>query len=57
LADPKYTDKDRYRSGYATSQQSREPGYLQKRFSEIAERQRQELAARLKNVIANRRFK
>lgn len=57
MADPRYTDKTKYPNGYTTAQGSREPGYLAKRFKEIAERQRQEAASRLKNVIANRRFK
>jgi hypothetical protein len=52
---PKYTDV-RYPLGYVTAEKSREPGYLQKRFEEIRERQKQEATNRLKNVIS-RRFK
>jgi hypothetical protein len=56
LGDPRYTDKHRYPLGYVPSSEMGE-GYLQRRFKEIAERQKQDAAARLKNVIANRRFK
>ncbi len=53
MKEPKYTDL-RYPLGYVTAEKSREPGYLQKRFEEIRERQKQEAAQRLKNVIQRR---
>jgi hypothetical protein len=56
MKSPKYTDV-RYPLGYVTAEKSREPGYLQKRFQEIREKQKEEAAARLRNVISNRRFK
>jgi hypothetical protein len=51
----KYTDL-RYPLGYITAEKSREPGYLQKRFEEIRERQKEAAADRPK-VVIQRRFK
>jgi gamma-glutamyltranspeptidase len=50
----KITDKDFV---YVPAEKTKEPGYLSKRFQEIREKQKEEAAARLRNVISNRRFK
>lgn len=40
MKQPKFTDK--WRSGYHTAQESREPGYLAKRFKEIEQKLQEE---------------
>ena len=35
---PRYTDLHRWPHGYATTAQSREPGYLAQKFAQIRER-------------------
>jgi gamma-glutamyltranspeptidase len=50
----KITDKDFV---YVPAEKTKEPGYLSKRFQEIRQKQKEEAAARLRNVISNRRFK
>ena len=51
---PRWTDLDRYQSGYATSKQSEEPGYLAARFAAIREQQAKDEAERATKVKAMR---
>jgi len=47
---PKFTDSHRWATGYADTNRTNEPGYLQRRFQEIRERQAKEAEAKAAKV-------
>lgn len=53
---PRLTDGHRFKSPYTPVSQQGE-GYLQKRFDEIRQRQKEEAAQRLKQIIQIKRSK
>ena len=46
----KFTDLHRWPTGYADANRTNEPGYLQRRFQEIRERQEKERVAKAAKV-------
>ncbi len=46
----KFTDMHRWPTGYADANRTKEPGYLQRRFQEIRERQAMEAEAKAAKV-------